>query len=187
MLKYFGHESAAILNGGWQKWISESETTTSEANEPEPSTGFQANIHQEWIITADQLMEMLGKPGTKVIDGRTLKEFEGNVEGWETLYGDRHGRIPSAMHVVWSDILNSDGTFKSSFELRQHFVSKGIFPHDHVISYCLGGMRSSANLFALYQAGYRNIVLYHGSWWDWGERSDLPMENGTVETPETDK
>jgi thiosulfate/3-mercaptopyruvate sulfurtransferase len=187
MLRYFGHEKAAILNGGWQKWISESQTINSEGKEPEPSSGFQANIHSAWIATADELMELLGNPGLKVIDGRTRKEFEGNVEGWENLYGDRHGRIPYAMNVVWSDILNSDGTFKSSYELRQHFESKGIYHHDHVISYCLGGMRSSANIFALYQAGYRNIVLYHGSWWDWGERYDLPVEIGAVETLETDK
>jgi len=178
MLKYFGHENTAILNGGWQKWNSESRVITSEVTIPEFSSGFKANTHPEWIITADQLIGLVGNPEIKIIDGRTLKEFEGNVEGWETLYGERHGRIPSATHILWSDILNSDGTFKSSYELRIHFESKGLFPHDQVISYCLGGMRSSANLFALYQAGYQNIVLYHGSWWDWGERHDLPVNIG---------
>jgi thiosulfate/3-mercaptopyruvate sulfurtransferase len=187
MLKYFGHENTAILNGGWQKWISESGQITSELDEHEYSSGFRADIHPEWIIEADQLMELVGNPGVKIIDGRTLKEFEGNVEGWENLYGDRHGRIPSATHILWSDILNPNGTFKSSDELRLHFESKGIYAHDQVISYCLGGMRSSANLFALYQAGYHNIVLYHGSWWDWGERHDLPVDIGAVETAEADK
>jgi rhodanese-related sulfurtransferase len=183
MLRYFGHEKSVILNGGWQKWVSESRNvTTTEAVHPGPSSGFRGNIHPEWIITADRLLELIGKPGTKLIDGRTRGEFEGNVEGWEHSYSDRRGRIPHAVHVLWRDILNSDGTFKSASELRSHFVSKGIFPDDRIISYCLGGMRSSANLFALYHAGYRNIVLYHGSWWDWGERHDLPLETGPVDS-----
>jgi thiosulfate/3-mercaptopyruvate sulfurtransferase len=187
MLRYFGHEKSVVLNGGWQKWIAESRNvTTTGAVDPGPSSGFEANIHPEWIITADRLVELIGKPGTKLIDGRTLGEFEGNVEGWEHSYNDRRGRIPHAVHVLWRDILNADGTFKSASELRSHFVSKGIYPDDRIISYCLGGMRSSANLFALYHAGYRNIVLYHGSWWDWGERHDLPLETGPVDNSGTD-
>ena len=90
----------------------------------------------------------------------------------------RGGHIPGAVHLEWKNNLNADGTFKSADELAAQYKERGVTPDQEVIPYCQGGYRSANTYLALRLIGYPRIRNYLGSWGEWGNRPDLPIEGG---------
>lgn len=171
-LNAFGHTNVALLNGGWTKWIAEGRPTTRDAPTLAAAT-FRARPDMRWIATAQDVLSSIGKPDTRIVDARTTMERAGT----ELRGIKRGGYIKSSVHVYWEDALDPvTKAFKPAAEIEKPYRANGITPAQEVITYCQVGMRASHNLFALALIGHTKLRVYYGSWEEWGNRDDLPVE-----------
>lgn len=172
MLNAYGHANVALVNGGWVQWTAEKRPTTTAVPTVTPAT-FKAALQPRWLATLDDVSAAIGKPGTKILDARTVAEMDGS----DTRLSARGGVIPSAIGVYWEDLLDPQTKqFKSADDLQALYARHGIAKGDRVIAYCWVGHRSAVDLFALHLLGYDTLQNYLGSWEEWSGRKELPTE-----------
>jgi thiosulfate/3-mercaptopyruvate sulfurtransferase len=181
-LKTYGHEDVRILDGGRQKWIDEGRELTTETPAPTAAT-YTANERDESIRAyRDQVREWLGQSDRGLVDVRSPQEYAGDLiapPGYEQEGAQRAGHIPTAASIPWATAVNDDGTFKSAEELRLLYEGKGITSDKEVTAYCRIGERSAHTWFVLSELlGYENVRNYDGSWTEWGNLVDVPIEKG---------
>jgi len=169
-LEFFGHERVHVLDGGFEAWEISGCPTTQNATVPERGA-FTARPDRDRLATADDVLERLGRPGTVILDVRSEEENQATL-----VRSARGGRIPGAVHLEWKNNLNPDGTFKASEELQSQYRAIGVTPDREIIPYCQGGYRSANTYLALRLAGYPLLRNYLGSWGEWGNRTELPIE-----------
>src|SRR5262249_18282713 len=138
---------------------------------PMPTTWTGSRDAQR-LATWRDLRDYLGQPGTAIIDARSAGEFCG-IE----VRAARGGAIPGAVHLEWTRNLKPDGTFKSPAELGEMYEQAGVRPDKEVVAYCQGGYRAAHTYLALRLSGYPRVRNYIGSWKEWGDRTDLPIEH----------
>ncbi|HVM17360.1 MAG TPA: sulfurtransferase [Gaiellaceae bacterium] len=181
-LKIYGHEDVRILDGGRQKWIDERRELTTE--EPPPARAeYRARDRDETIrARRDEVLAALGADGKALVDVRSPQEYAGDLvapPGYEQEGAQRAGHIPTAQSVPWAQAVRDDGTFKSADELRELYGGKGVTPEKEVTAYCRIGERSAHTWFVLRELlGYENVKNYDGSWTEWGNLVDVPIERG---------
>jgi thiosulfate/3-mercaptopyruvate sulfurtransferase len=179
-LKYYGHDNVRLLNGPREKWISEGRPTTSDVPSNEP-TSFRAQEGDKSIRAwRDEVLQVVGSDGKKLVDVRSPQEFSGELiamAGYEQEGAQRAGHIPGAASVPWAQAVREDGTFKSADELRELYGGKGVLTGDPIIAYCRIGERSAHTWFVLHELlGERDVKNYDGSWTEWGNLVDVPIE-----------
>jgi thiosulfate/3-mercaptopyruvate sulfurtransferase len=180
--KYYGYRDVRILNGGRKKWLAEDKPVTKEIpSYPEGNFKLDQQSEPDKNIRTflNYVRNTLGT--ATLIDVRSPKEFTGEITAppeYPTEHAQRGGHIPNAINIPWGQAVNdTDGTFKSAEELRKLYESKGITPEKEVITYCRIGERSSHTWFVLsYLLGYPNVKNYDGSWTEWGNMIDNPIE-----------
>jgi thiosulfate/3-mercaptopyruvate sulfurtransferase len=177
LARYGKEDQLRILDGGWTKWEAEKRPVSQEtpAVEPAKFTIDQAAGRPEIIASADDVLAAMKDGKTKILDVRRMSEFTG-----EEARAKRGGRIPGADYLFWQDNLNWDGdrSFESNDEIHQINEKAGIHEDTPVITYCQGGVRASLSAIALLITGVKNVRVYDGSWAEWGNRDDLPIETG---------
>jgi len=178
-LKLYRHKEVRLMNGGRKKWIAEARELTTDApvitpapySAPEPYFGDRAFLpHVQTSYRADNVI---------LVDVRSPDEFTGKILAPPGLPEtcQRGGHIPGAINIPWDMSCNEDGTFKSFYELKELFSSKGVKPENEIITYCRIGERSSHTWFVLkYLLGYPFIKNYDGSWTEWGNLVGVPVE-----------
>jgi thiosulfate/3-mercaptopyruvate sulfurtransferase len=172
ILNHFGHSNVALLDGGWLKWTAEQRPTTPDVAKP-PVASFRAVPNARWVATADDVKSAIGARGIKILDARTQAE----IEGKDRRGIRRGGYIPSSTPLYWEDLLDpTTKAFKPAAELERIFKERSLDPSDEIITYCQVGMRASVDLFALHLMGYDKLRNYYGSWEEWGNRDDTPIE-----------
>jgi thiosulfate/3-mercaptopyruvate sulfurtransferase len=179
-LKVYGHENVRLLDGGRQKWLDEGREITTEAPTPTPTT-YTAKERDESIrVLRDDVLAGLGDSGISLVDVRSPQEYSGELmapPGYEQEGASRTGHIPGAQSVPWATAVRDDGTFKSTDELRELYSSKGITPDKEIRAYCRIGERSAHTWFVLRELlGYENVKNYDGSWTEWGNLVEVPIE-----------
>jgi len=181
VLKYYGYKDIRLINGGRKKWLQEDRALTKDV--PTYSKGnFAANEPDSNIrVFLDEVKRAVSAPELKMVDVRSPKEFTGEILAppeYPTEHAQRGGHIPGAVNIPWAQAVNdSDGTFKSTDELKQLYESKGITPDKEIIAYCRIGERSSHTWFVLkYLLGYPKVKNYDGSWTEWGNMIANPIE-----------
>jgi thiosulfate/3-mercaptopyruvate sulfurtransferase len=181
-LKIYGHADVRILDGGRQKWIDENRELTTDAPQVSPKP-YTADDRDETIrARRDQVLEWLGDQGRALVDVRSPQEYVGDLlapPGYEQEGALRGGHIPTAASIPWAQAVRDDGTFKGADELRELYGGKGITPDKEVTAYCRIGERSAHTWFVLRELlGYEKVRNYDGSWTEWGNLVDVPIEKG---------
>ena len=187
MLKIYGHSDARLLDGGRQKWLAEGRPLSTE--KPNAQTTQYVTQEPNWNLRADKdyVLGAIGQAGKAIVDARPIDMYTGdNAAGTQ-----RGGRVPTAVNIPASAILNakgnfqgwqtpttrSDGTFKAVEELRALFSENGVTPDKDIITYCVRGGLSTHMWFALTQLlGYPNVREYDRSWAEWGNLENAPVE-----------
>jgi thiosulfate/3-mercaptopyruvate sulfurtransferase len=180
LFQYYGHENVRIMNGGRAKWELEKRPFVKEVP-AYPPTRYTAKIANANIRAfREDVFAHLENRGP-LVDVRSPKEYTGellHMANYPQEGATRGGHIPGAVSIPWSTAVNeADATFKSPEELKNLFESKGIKPENNVIAYCRIGERSSLTWFVLkYLLGYPNVRNYDGSWTEWGNLVNAPIE-----------
>jgi thiosulfate/3-mercaptopyruvate sulfurtransferase len=173
-LEFFGHDDVHVLNGGYNAWTAAGLLTTRDATVSK-SGNFKMRQRRELLATVDDVLERLHRAGVVIVDTRSDGEYLGQV-----VRAGRGGAIPGAVHLEWTNNLDEKGFFKPAEELERMYAEHHILPGDEVIPHCQGGYRSAHTYLALRLLGYPNVRNYLGSWGEWGNRPDLPIEHPTV-------
>lgn len=168
-LEYAGHPKARMLDGGLKAAAGETLTTKVDKF---AATDFALSPRAEVLATYAYLLDRIGLPDVQIFDVRSAEEYFG-----ERVRAKHGGAIPGAFHQDWMAALGADGTVKSPAELRAQFEALGLDPAAEIIPYCQGGYRAAHAYLALKIAGYPRVRNYLGSWAEWGNRDDLPMEH----------
>ncbi len=179
-LKTYGHEDVCLLDGGRQKWIEEGREMTIAPPAPTP-VSYAAKDRDETIrIRRDEVLAGLGDPEVALVDVRSPQEYAGELmapPGYEQEGASRTGHIPGAQSIPWATAVRDDGTFRSTEELQEIYGAKGVTPEKEVRAYCRIGERSAHTWFVLRELlGYENVKNYDGSWTEWGNLVDVPIE-----------
>ena len=180
LFQYYGHQNVKIMNGGRLKWEKESRPLVKEVAEY-PKTAYRAKEADKSIRAFRD--EVLKQSNAKkpLVDVRSPKEYSGelvHMPNYPQEGATRGGHIPGAVSIPWATAVNeADSTFKTPDELRALFEGKDIKPNGEVIAYCRIGERSSLTWFVLkYLLGYPKVKNYDGSWTEWGNLVDAPIE-----------
>jgi thiosulfate/3-mercaptopyruvate sulfurtransferase len=182
-LKIYGHGDVRILDGGRQKWIDERRELTTEVPSTAPQT-YRAGERDESIRAyRDQVREWITGGGRALVDVRSPGEYAGDLTappGYEQEGAQRAGHIPTAASIPWASAVRDDGTFKGPDELKELYEGKGITADKEVTAYCRIGERSAHTWFVLRELlGYERVRNYDGSWTEWGNLVDVPIEKGS--------
>jgi thiosulfate/3-mercaptopyruvate sulfurtransferase len=184
LFEYYGHPNRKIMNGGRAKWVLENRPLVKDVPQY-PRTQYRAKEPDGRIrVFRDDVMRAV-QTGTPLVDVRSPKEYSGELiamPNYPQEGAQRGGHIPGAVSIPWSTAVNeADSTFKSAEELRQMYQGRGVTPDKDIIAYCRIGERSSHTWFVLkYLLGYPHVRNYDGSWTEWGNLVNVPIEKGAA-------
>jgi thiosulfate/3-mercaptopyruvate sulfurtransferase len=162
LLRYYGHERVAILDGGYSNWVKAGYGVTAE-DRSAPSTpgNFQPQIQPNWTVDIDLVRTIPDSPAHVLIDSREPDRYLGNTEPIDPVAG----HIPSAVNYPWQGVSTPEGFALPIEAHRQRWAA--ISPDVEPIVYCGSGVTACVNLFSLDLAGIESAKLYPGSWSDW--------------------
>jgi thiosulfate/3-mercaptopyruvate sulfurtransferase len=160
---------SALLDGGMNDWKLENRPITAEV--PAPRKGQLSALKlRPLVVDAPFVQSHVNAPGYRVLDGRAAVFYDG-VEG-----SPRKGHIPGAKSLPFTETTDDKLHLKPAGELMVLFAKAGVTPGDTVVAYCHIGQQATAVLFAARTLGHP-VLLYDGSFQDWGRRTELPVEN----------
>jgi len=180
LFQYYGHKNVRIMNGGRAKWEKENRPLVKEVASYEKTTYHAKKADKKIRAFRDEVRKQ-SESKKPLVDVRSPKEYSGeliSMPNYPQEGATRGGHIPGAVSIPWAQAVNeADSTFKSPDELRALYEGKGIKPDEEVIAYCRIGERSSLTWFVLkYLLGYPKVKNYDGSWTEWGNLVDAPIE-----------
>ncbi|CAN5331700.1 sulfurtransferase [soil metagenome] len=173
MLRWMGHEAAAVLDGGVAAWTASGGELTTDVTTPAAAPPYPEKPSLVATIEAAQLARRLGT--VRLVDARAGERFRGEVEPLDAAAG----HIPGALNRFFKDNLDSSGQFKPAEELRAAFTPLlGGRPAGELVHQCGSGVTACHNLLAMEHAGLIGSVLYPGSWSEWSADPARPVAKG---------
>ena len=173
MLRWLGHESVAVLDGGYAKWTQEGRAVSSAV--PQPAPARFAGQPRAMSVDAAEVMSSLGQPGRMLIDARSPERYRGENETLDPV----GGRIRGSLNRFFRDNLDASACFKPAPDLRKAFTALlGATPPEGVVHSCGSGVTACHNLLAMEIAGLSGSRLYPGSWSEWSSDPSRPTEKG---------
>jgi len=174
LLRWIGHRSVAVLDGGYAKWTREGRATKSGVEKRE-RTEFQVERQSQMITDASAMRELTIRSDWRMLDARAPERYRGEVEPLDK----KAGHIPTARNHPYMTNLDERGTFRTPEELRARFASSmGQVPSDQIVCYCGSGVTACHNLLAMEHAGLKGGKLYPGSWSEWSSDDSREIETG---------
>ncbi|MGE5170482.1 MAG: sulfurtransferase [Rudaea sp.] len=175
MLRWLGHDKAAVLDGGFAKWLREGRPVTAERGAASPATFVPSHVRP--TLNAAGVAASLPRHDLLLLDARAAERYRGEVEPYDPVAG----HIPGALNRPYGRNVAADGTFRSARELRSEFDA---MLHgrsaDDVVHYCGSGVSACHNLLAMAVAGYPLTRLYPGSWSEWCADPARPIAKGQI-------
>jgi thiosulfate/3-mercaptopyruvate sulfurtransferase len=168
----FGHSKTSLLNGGLFSWTNEGHPLTKEIPEKTASDYSLSNSGNHTVDTA-YIMQHLDDDHVTLLDARSLAEFTGKKK-----FADKGGHIPGAKHYEWTEAMDRAHNLRLlPYEsIQQKLDQLGLTKDREVIVYCQSHHRSAFSYVMLCALGYEDVKGYPGSWSDWGNRGDTPVE-----------
>jgi len=197
--EFIGRSNGAILDGGVDAWLA--------AGFPvEPGGNGAGHISGNAPGHAQSMIAAIGSPTEHTVAGQSVNNINAHValvatidevlaaDGVETVVLDvrrrsefngsfvhdccaRNGRVPDARFIFWEDVL-SEGQYRDAGEMKKIAALAGISPAQRVIIYCHRGARAATVRYALLKAGFEDVAIFVGSWHEWAQRQDLPVQLG---------
>jgi len=175
-LRYYGHDSAKVLNGGLTKWTAEGrplETLTPTFL----AATFRARKRPALTATCDEVRQAIERRDVCIVDALPEVFFSGKARLYPT---HRAGHIPTALNLpATANVDPANQTLLPADELTRLWGEVGLKPGQRVITYCGAGVYGAYDLFVLYVLGHEKVSLYDASWMEWGANPDLPVETGS--------
>jgi thiosulfate/3-mercaptopyruvate sulfurtransferase len=176
LLAGFGHRRVSVLDGGFFKWQLEQRPVIQEYPRL-AETGFPPSPFAPEQASLEEVQRASATGEALLVDARPPDQYAGQA-GAQI----RRGHIPGAINHYWEDDLTREGfgfVWKRPAELRSSYATQGITPDKDIIAYCNSATEASHVHFALrYLLGYPRVRVYVGSWTEWAERKELPVETG---------
>ncbi len=171
-LDMVGHKSFSLLNGGFAAWDEAELPLALDLIDPAPSA-FRVGQLSNLLAEYEDVLKSIDNPDVVIVDTRSAGEFAGT-----DVRARRSGRIPGAINIDWMDSTDplDDFQIKNDDDLRALFVRNGVTPEKEIIVYCQTHHRSSHTYIILKHLGYPRVRAYAGSWSEWGNRFDSPIE-----------
>jgi thiosulfate/3-mercaptopyruvate sulfurtransferase len=174
-LDSLGHKKVGILNGGWEKWVSEGLPVTQAYPSLIPKKFF-GKVINETFAEKKWVRDRLGAKGVVIVDARSPKQYSGE-EGEEV----RRGHIPGAKNVFWETTLEGEDikVWKKKEDLEKLFAESGVTKDKEIIVHSRTGREASHLYFTLkYVLGFPHVRLYRGSWVEWSADMNMPVRLG---------
>ena len=175
VLDFLGHKKVGVLNGGWEKWVSERLPTT-QVYPQLLSKKFFGRVNREILAEKKWIQNGLSAKNGVIVDGRSPKQYSG-----EEVEEIRGGHIPGARNIFWETILEGDEikVWKKKEDLEKLFAESGVAKNNEIIVYCSTGAEASHLYFTLrYVLEFPRVRLYEGSWVEWAADRSLPTQMG---------
>ena len=184
MLRAFGFDNAAVLNGGWRKWEGEGRPVSTEPA-AYPPANFVLRPRPELIADKEDVLAAIGDRSVSIVNALLEPEYTGDP-AFPHHYGRpghiRPGHIPSSVNVPFAAVveMNGDTRFVPADELRGRFAAAGALDSERVLTYCGGGIAASQTAFLLTLLGQGNVAVYDGSLTEWAADPALPLVTGAA-------
>ena len=163
LLRWLGHDRAALLDGGYPAWLAAGSPVTGEVA-PRPPTSFVPAIRNDMLACADEVLAGIGRLDGLVVDARSPDRFRGENEMLDPV----GGHIPGATNRFFKDNLDAEGLMRPPQVLRDEYLRlAGDRPAAKLIHQCGSGVSACLNMVAMAHAGLDTGRLYAGSWSEW--------------------
>lgn len=173
VMKYYQHDDVRVYNGGSKKWVADGHALTTDTAISFKSDGYVAGAPNPAIATDWQyVVDSIDDPSKVFCDVRRPAEYDGS-----DMRAERGGHVPGAVNLEWTQSVREDGTFLERRALRELYQLADFTPDKEIITYCQAGVRGAHTWFVLSELlGYSRVRNYDGSWAEYGNREDSPIE-----------
>ncbi|WP_225773390.1 3-mercaptopyruvate sulfurtransferase [Inquilinus sp. Marseille-Q2685] len=178
MLRAFGHDGVAVLDGGLPAWKAEGRPLESGISTPAPA---RFTPHPRPALVRSKAEILAGRVGA-VVDARASERFEGTAP--EPRPGLRGGHIPGALNLPFGELLDpASKTLLPPEEIAARFAAAGLPESGPVTASCGSGITACVLALGLHRIGREDAAVYDGSWAEWGMPGDTPVETGPARKP----
>jgi thiosulfate/3-mercaptopyruvate sulfurtransferase len=173
-LDVIGHSNYSYLNGGLFAWGNERHPLES-ATPQIKKTDYVITINNAVIAEIEDIIPKLGNKDFAIWDARSAAEYDGSK-----ILAQRGGHIPGAINIDWLELMDRNNNLRlvDLEKLQQRLNQSGLDKEKQIVTHCQTHHRSGLTYLVMKILGYENIQAYHGSWSEWGNREDTPIETG---------